>query len=141
MGPAADKYRVQLDFTPEAFRELENVKTAVQASSRADTVRYAIRVLRWLIEELRSGARIAVYKNQVFSEVKFPFLPQFEAEPKEPIITVAEDRDREWVNRGHETVDRRGQERADRQREQFKAAKEAGRQAYRDATRREEENR
>ena len=24
MGPAADKYRVQLDFTPEAFRELEN---------------------------------------------------------------------------------------------------------------------
>ena len=69
------KYRVQLDFTPEAFDELEDLKTQVQASSRADTVRYAMRVLRWVMEQVSHGASIQVNRAGKTSEEVFPFLP------------------------------------------------------------------
>jgi hypothetical protein len=142
MGRPPDKYRVQLDFTPEGFRELENLKTAVQASNRADTIRYAMRVLRWLLDELRSGARIAVYRNNAFSEVKFPFLPHFEAEPTaaRDVIREEDEQSREYLRaRG-----RRRQEQAARDRGQevnsvYEAARQAGRDAIREALRHADE--
>ncbi len=72
---ASQKYRVQLDFTPEAFEELEALKSQVQASSRADTVRYAMRVLRWVMEQVSEGGKIQVNRGGKVSEVVFPFLP------------------------------------------------------------------
>jgi hypothetical protein len=75
-GRTVDKYRVQLDFTPEAFAELDKLKADVQASSRADTVRYAMRILRWTIDQLQQGAKILVSKDGNLAEFVFPFLPQ-----------------------------------------------------------------
>ena len=141
MGRSPDKYRVQLDFTPEGFRELENLKTAVQASNRADTVRYAMRVLRWLLDELRSGARIAVYRDNAFSEVKFPFLPHQTTEPM-----VGRDLAREFMGHSHEGNEaavKRAREEAlktlKEKKREYESAREAGRQAYRDAVRRDDE--
>jgi hypothetical protein len=142
MGRSPDKYRVQLDFTPEGFRELENLKTAVQAGNRADTVRYAMRVLRWLLDELRSGARIAVYRDNAFSEVKFPFLPHYEAESTaaRDVIRDEDEESREYLRRRG----RRRQEQAARDRGQevnsaYDAARQAGRDALRESLRRAEE--
>lgn len=70
-----EKYRVQLDFTAEAFQELDQLKKDVQAQSRADTVRYAMRLMRWAVDQMNGGARILISKNGKISQVVFPFLP------------------------------------------------------------------
>jgi hypothetical protein len=84
MSEKPDKYRVQLDFTPESFRELEDLREEVGASSRADTIRSAMRILRWAIDELKSGENIMVSKNGEIAQVVFPFLPKLrERRPEE----------------------------------------------------------
>jgi hypothetical protein len=128
MARTPDKYRVQLDFTPEAFGELERLKADVEASSRADTIRYAMRVLRWVINTLRSGDRIAVRRrNGDIVEVEFPFLGQERpaGSQSEPAARTRRARgySGDWVARGEEFVDTREQ-----------SAKDAGREAYRRAT-------
>jgi len=142
MGSTADKYRIQLDFTPEAFRELEKLKTELGVSSRAETVRYGMRVLRWAINTLQSGGQIFVSRNGDVSGVEFPFLPH--AVPAIPL--VGEDlRSEEAVSREH--ARRRAREARepgrkwagpidsiDEQREQLRSAFEAGKQAYRETT-------
>ena len=69
-----EKYRVQFDFTPEAYRELENLKAALGAGSRAEVIRYALRVLQWLLAQLSSGSEIVVEKGGQQQQVVFPFL-------------------------------------------------------------------
>jgi hypothetical protein len=91
MDRTPDKYRVQLDFNPGAFRELEDLKTEVGAVSRADTVRYAMRVLRWMLDELKAGTTIMVSRNGNLAEVEFPFLPKFaRQEDKKPAETLTD---------------------------------------------------
>lgn len=70
----SEKYRVQFDFTPEAFEELERLKAAVGASSRAEVVRYALRILQWSIDEVHAGAEILVRRGGETEKVVFPFL-------------------------------------------------------------------
>jgi hypothetical protein len=70
----SEKYRVQFDFTPDAFEELERLKAAVGASSRAEVVRYALRILQWSIDEVHAGADILVRKGGETEKVVFPFL-------------------------------------------------------------------
>lgn len=132
-----DKYRVQLDFTPEAFTELEKLKTDVEASSRADTVRYAMRVLRWVINALRRGETIAVVKaNGDMVEVQFPFLPQggsagAAAENQLDLKEFLQARQRDAGREIAKDVIQRGQE-------SFRATREAGRQSYEKAMREQE---
>jgi len=70
----SEKYRVQFDFTTEAFEELDRLKAATGAVSRAEVVRYAMRILQWTIEEVRSGGEILVRKDGKAERVIFPFL-------------------------------------------------------------------
>lgn len=70
----SEKYRVQLDFTPEAFEELERLKVSVCASSRAEVIRYALRILQWSINEVQAGAEILVRRGGETEKVVFPFL-------------------------------------------------------------------
>lgn len=147
MGSAPDKYRIQLDFTPEAFKELERLKADVEASSRADTVRYAMRVLRWVINALRRGDQIVIHKaNGDTVEVQFPFLPSFEPSIREiPVHEKGKDymhvRGRQAREQGSQWVEQ-GREALKQQRDKFRSAYEAGRQAYDDTTaeQRDEQN-
>ena len=69
------KYRVQLDFSEEAFNELNQLRENLNASSRAEVVRNAIGVLRWVTSHLRAGNKIVVEKKDgKLAEVDFPFL-------------------------------------------------------------------
>jgi metal-responsive CopG/Arc/MetJ family transcriptional regulator len=46
------KERIQFDFTPEALQRLDEIKKRTGASTRAETVRNALRAYEWLVEEL-----------------------------------------------------------------------------------------
>jgi hypothetical protein len=70
-----NKYRVQLDFSEEAFNELNDLQKKLNATSRAEVVRNALGVLRWVTNHLSAGNKIVVEKkNGEKSDVEFPFL-------------------------------------------------------------------
>jgi DNA primase len=72
---AEKKVRVQFDFTESALQELDNLQAAVGVKTRAEVIRYALRVLQWLIQELRSGGKIIVrHKDGKEEAVVFQFL-------------------------------------------------------------------
>jgi hypothetical protein len=68
------KSRVQFDFTEEALQTLDGLKAKLSLNSRADVIRYALRILDWTLEQLQSDAKILVEKNGKAQEVVFPFL-------------------------------------------------------------------
>ena len=74
MASPNEKIRVQFDFTPEAYEELENLQSEVNASTKAEAVRYALRTLQWLTSEIKSGKRVMVENDGASQEVVFPFL-------------------------------------------------------------------
>jgi len=71
----ADKIRVQFDFTPAAFEQLDSLQSRLKARSKAEVIRYALRVLQWLLDQLEGGGQILV-KDQggEVQTVQFTFL-------------------------------------------------------------------
>ncbi|MBI2683341.1 MAG: hypothetical protein HYX26_09045 [Acidobacteriales bacterium] len=69
-----EKIRVQFDFTEKALQELDRLKNALQVSSRADVVRFSLRIMQWMTQELGSGSRLMVERDGTLHEVVFPFL-------------------------------------------------------------------
>jgi len=47
------KTRLQFDFTDEALGELDDLKSATGAPSRAEVIRQSLRLLQWTIEQTR----------------------------------------------------------------------------------------
>jgi metal-responsive CopG/Arc/MetJ family transcriptional regulator len=76
-APVAKKYRVQLDFPEEGFRELNSLVDKLRASSRAEVVRDALSVLKWLYrKKVEQGCQVvAIDSNDRVFEPEFPFLP------------------------------------------------------------------
>ncbi len=70
------KYRrVQLDFSEEAFAELEEMQKQVHAASRAEVLRLGLGLLRWLQGHIDEGHKIKVEKEDgELTEVEFAFL-------------------------------------------------------------------
>src|SRR6266699_6423074 len=59
------KYRVQLDFSEEAFNELNALQDRLGAPSRAEVVRSALALLRWTCDKLDDDYQIvAMGKDQ-----------------------------------------------------------------------------
>jgi hypothetical protein len=71
---STDKNRVQFDFTDEALGALDDLKAKLGLSSRAEVIRYGLRILGWTLEQLESDGKILVEKNGRAQEVVFPFL-------------------------------------------------------------------
>jgi hypothetical protein len=63
-----------MDFSSDALHELDQLKNRIGAASRAEVVRYSLRTLQWLLEQLESNTRIVVEANGQAREVVFPFL-------------------------------------------------------------------
>ena len=76
---AEKKYRLQIDFGEEGYRELEALQRALGAPSKSEVIRDALGVLRWAAEEVRDDNRILVErrrkegKNEV-KEIIFHFI-------------------------------------------------------------------
>lgn len=57
------KYRLQIDFSEEAYGELESLQNGLNAPSKSEVIRDALGVLRWVADEIHEGHRILVQKN------------------------------------------------------------------------------
>lgn len=69
------KYRVQLDFAPKDFHEIESLVGELGLSTRAELFRSAIVALRWMVQKKRTGCTImAVTPDDRLLEPEFEFL-------------------------------------------------------------------
>ena len=69
-----DMYKVQFNCTKQALEDLDDLKSKVEAPSRAETIRYAIRWLQWTAGEMRAGHKICLETDEGVREVIIPFL-------------------------------------------------------------------
>jgi len=75
MADTPAKYRVQFDFVPEAYAELNELQEKLKASTKAEVVRYAIRTLQWVVSNMEDDNQIFVDDGVAQKEVIFPFMP------------------------------------------------------------------
>jgi metal-responsive CopG/Arc/MetJ family transcriptional regulator len=72
------KYRVQLDFSEEAFRELNDLVAKLRVSSRAELIRDALGVLKWIYRKKveQQCEVVAIGKDEKVYEPEFSFIPE-----------------------------------------------------------------
>ncbi|GAC1359722.1 MAG: hypothetical protein NVS2B12_37760 [Ktedonobacteraceae bacterium] len=58
--PPHKKERVQLDFAPEALARLDELKDDIGATTRAETIRQALRLFNWFVSESRPDDTITI---------------------------------------------------------------------------------
>ncbi len=68
------KYRLQIDFSEKAYKELEELQERLGATSKSEVMRNALGILRWVVEEVSEGHRILVEKPQGTREIVFHFI-------------------------------------------------------------------
>jgi len=69
------KTRLQFDFSDESLGQLDELKGATGATTRAEVIRQALRLLQWTIERTQDEkATVLVEKNGTQREVIFPYL-------------------------------------------------------------------
>jgi vesicle coat complex subunit len=44
------KQRIQFDFTPEALKRLEDLKKRIEASTKAEVIRNALKLYEWFVQ-------------------------------------------------------------------------------------------
>jgi metal-responsive CopG/Arc/MetJ family transcriptional regulator len=69
-----EKIRVQFDFNKKALQELDQLKNQLGVTSRADVVRFSLRIMQWMVQEYGRGSRVMVERDGTLHEVVFPFL-------------------------------------------------------------------
>jgi metal-responsive CopG/Arc/MetJ family transcriptional regulator len=55
-----EKERVQFDFSPEALQRLDKIKEETGAKTRAETVRNALRIYEWFVNETKPESTIKI---------------------------------------------------------------------------------
>jgi hypothetical protein len=74
MSDSPAKIRVQFDFAAEAYKDLSDLQEKLQASTKAEAVRYAIRTLQWVVTTIEEGKTILVDDEGILKEIAFPFI-------------------------------------------------------------------
>lgn len=75
--PPAVRLRIQLDFSPPAVGELDEIRNLMGAASRAEAIRQALQWTRWTVLKLRDGDKLFLQRKTGRSEeIIFPFLNQ-----------------------------------------------------------------
>ncbi|HVC45509.1 MAG TPA: ribbon-helix-helix protein, CopG family [Candidatus Binataceae bacterium] len=69
-----EKKRLQLEFSEDAYKELERMQKQLHAPSKSEVIRDALGVLRWVVEEIEQDHRILVEKPEGMREIVFHFL-------------------------------------------------------------------
>lgn len=49
------RQRVQLDFSPDAFERLEELRRETNATTKVEVIRDALRIYEWMAEQSREG--------------------------------------------------------------------------------------
>ena len=69
------KHRIQLDFTPQALKDLDSLQESTQIANRAEVIRQALRLLQWTVHEVQdNGGKLLLENEGNKREVVFPFL-------------------------------------------------------------------
>lgn len=66
----APRQRVQLDFTPEAFGRLQEIKEMADAKTNAEVVRNAIRLYDWFLRQKQEDFKFHLVKDDRVKEVE-----------------------------------------------------------------------
>jgi len=74
MPDESNRIRVQMDFSPDAFAELVALQERTGASSRGETVKYALRTLQWLAKQVDEEGKVVIFKGPEKIQVMFPYL-------------------------------------------------------------------
>ena len=71
-----NKERLQFDFSTEALKRLDDIKAKTDSSTRAETVRDALRLYEWLVNEVDPDYTIKVYdkSNKLLTSFKAKLL-------------------------------------------------------------------
>ena len=67
------RQRVQLDFTPEAYQRLLEVRRMAEARTNAEVVRNALRLYEWFLIQRQEGFHLQITKEGVVREVELMF--------------------------------------------------------------------
>lgn len=70
-----DTHKVQFQFTSAALTALDALQKRIDAPSRSETIRYGLRVLDWIVEELDKGNKICLETENGIEKIMIPFLP------------------------------------------------------------------
>jgi hypothetical protein len=66
------KKRLQFDFTEDAVQELDQLEELTRLPTRVETIRYALRFLRWAVDETNNGGTLCVERSGKIREI-IPF--------------------------------------------------------------------
>jgi len=75
-------HKVQFSFTKQALDDLDRLKEDLEAPSRAEAIRYALRWLQWTVDETKRGNKICLETSEGIREVMIPFIPNSTAKRK-----------------------------------------------------------
>lgn len=64
------KHRLQFDISPEALKELDQLREESGAATRAELLRNALRVYSWFLEHRREGFRLVLEKGSERTQVE-----------------------------------------------------------------------
>jgi hypothetical protein len=67
---ATARQRVQLDFSPEAFARLQEIKDRSEAKTNAEVVRNALRVYDWFLRQREAEYKFHLVKGDLVKEVE-----------------------------------------------------------------------
>ena len=65
-----DTQKVQLNFSQKAINDLDQLKEDIGTSSRAETVRLAVNMMRWISDESKKGNIFCIERGGVIEKVK-----------------------------------------------------------------------
>jgi hypothetical protein len=68
------RQRLQLDFSADAFRQLEEIRQLSRASSKAEVVRNALRLYEWYLKAVKQNhAKLQVVEGSSVKQVEIIF--------------------------------------------------------------------
>lgn len=70
---SSKRKRIQLDFSENAFEKLEELREMAACDSVAETVRNALRLYSWFLDQRAKGWRLQLSRENVIREVELLF--------------------------------------------------------------------
>lgn len=67
-----EKIRVQFEFTPDALARLDALKRVTDSPTRAETLRSALRLYEWLVNEAKQDSKIMIMDGNGEITSQFP---------------------------------------------------------------------
>lgn len=66
----ADRYRIQLDFSPKTYARLLELRNRSETRTNAELVRNALRLYEWFLDQKEHGAKVQVVDGEQVREVE-----------------------------------------------------------------------